>query len=186
MQILRLDHVSDGRHDPAIKDYYIGPSFLGKMPPEKNLDTFRGILRDKDTVDVFDWWLSLVKDGLPPKKSSILLRDMGRFAKNIGLVICTPDGKAQFRLAGSGIEELAGRSLGGFDVNEASPLSTELCQLAWQTQIEERRLRYYTRDLRHFDKEYRNVCILELPVSDGDLGRYKYVLSYITALPTPH
>lgn len=185
MEIMRLDHLSDGLHDPAIKEYFIGPSFLGTMPSEEDIDVFRTVLRDDESIGVFNWWLSLVKDGHPPRKSALLLRDMARYARNIGLVICSEDRTAQFRLAGSGIEELAGRSLGGIDVNAANPMSTGLCQLSWQTQIEERRLRYYTRDLRHFDREYRDVSILEMPIADSELGRYKYVLSHIVSLPAP-
>jgi hypothetical protein len=101
MQFLRLDAVSDGRDDPAIKEYYIGPSFCGTIPDQTILDLFRNVLRCAEAERVFDWWLSLVKDGNPPKKTDIKLQDMAGFVENIGLVICTEDKKMQFRLAPS-------------------------------------------------------------------------------------
>lgn len=182
MQIVRLDYIQDGEDDPAIKEYYVGPSFTGEMPSTERLDVFRGTLRCKEASEVFDWWLSMVKDGWPPKKSALLFREMAKFAKNLGLVVCKPDGTAQVRLAGSGVEDLVGQPLTGIDLMEATPFSAGLCKLSWQSQIEERRLRYYRRDLRNFGKDYRDVGILELPVADGDGGRYKYVLSHIKAI----
>lgn len=179
MQIVRLDYIQNGENDPAIKEYYVGPSFTGDMPSTEHLNVFRGTLRCHEATKVFDWWLSLVSDGRPPKKSDLLFREMAKFAHNLGLVVCKPDGTAQVRLAGSEVEELVGRSLKGIDLMEATPFSTGLCQLSWKSQIEERRLRYYRRDLRNFDKQHRDVGILELPVADGDGGRYKYVLSHI-------
>lgn len=182
MQIVRLDYIQNGEDDPAIKEYYVGPSFTGEMPSTEQLDVFRGTLRCAEATDVFDWWLSMVVDGKPPKKSDLLFREMAKFAKNLGLVVCKPDRTAQIRLAGSGVEEMVGQSLTGIDLMKAAPFSAGLCELSWKSQIEERRLRYYRRDLRNFGKEYRDVGILELPVADGDGGRYKYVLSHIKAI----
>lgn len=182
MQIVRLDYIQNGENDPAIKEYYVGPSFVGTVPSKEHLNVFRSTLRCSEATEVFDWWLSLVVDGGPPKKSDLLFREMAKFAKDLGLIVCKPDRTAQVRLAGTGVEELVGRSLKGIDLMEATPFSTGLCKLSWKSQIEERRLRYYRRDLRNFNKEYRDIGILELPISDGDGGRYKYVLSHIKAV----
>jgi len=182
MQIVRLDYIQNGEADPAIKEYYVGPSFLGKMPGNEKLDVFRGTLRCTEAVDVFDWWLSLVKDGRPPKKSELLFREMAKFSHNLGLIVCNPDMTAQIRLAGSGIEEVVGRSMAGMDITEAAQFSTGMCALSWQSQVVERRVRYYRRDLRNFGKIYRDIGMLELPVADGDGGRYKYLLSHIKAV----
>lgn len=182
MQIVRLDYIQDGEDDPAIKEYYVGPSFAGTMPSTQEIDVFRSVLRCDETIAVFNWWLTLVKDGQPPKKSSLLFREMAKFSENLGLVVCKPDRTAQMRLAGAGVEELVGRSLKGMDLMDVTPFSPGLCALSWQSQIKERRLRYYRRDLRNFGRAYRDVGILELPVSDGDLARAKYVLSHIKAI----
>ncbi len=179
MQIVRLDYIQNGEKDPAIKEYYVGPSFIGTMPSIEQLKVFKSTLRCVEATEVFDWRLTMVVDGRPPKKSDLLFREMAKFAKNLGLVVCKPDRTAQLRLAGSGVEELVGKSLKGVDLMEATPFSAGLCELSWKSQIEERRLRYYRRDLRNFGKEYRDIGILELPVTDGDGGRYKYVLSHI-------
>ncbi len=184
MQIVRLDYLHDGDNDPAIKEYYLGPSFRGSMPAKERLDVFRGVLRCDEALAVFNWWLGLVKNGEPPQKSHLLFREMAKFSENLGLAMCKPDGSAQIRLAGSGIEELVGRSLKGMDMIDAAPFSTGLCALSWKSQIKERRLRYYRRDLRNFGRAYRNVGILELPVADGPQGRAKYVLSHIRAVNT--
>ena len=182
MEIVRLDYIRDGENDPAIKEYFVGPSFLGRQPSTERLDLFRNILRCKEATAVFDWWLGLVVDGHPPKKTSLLFREMAKFSENLGLVMCKPDRTAQVRLAGSAVEELVGRSLRGMDLMEAAPFSTGLCELSWRSQIDERRVRYYRRDLRHFGRGFRDVGILELPVADGDKGRAKYVLSHIKAV----
>jgi hypothetical protein len=178
MEIVRLDYIRNGEDDPAIKEYFVGPSFLDSMPSADELDLFRRILPGKEYLDVFNWWLGLVKDGRPPKKSDLLFREMARFADHLGLVICNPDGSTQIRVVGHGIEEIVGRRLRGMDMTEAAPFSNGMCKLSWQSQIVERRIRYYRRDLRHFGKQFRDVGIMELPVSDGDRGRAKYVLSY--------
>lgn len=183
MQFLRLDAVSDGLNDPAIKEYYIGPGFRGTLPDPKLIKLFRDILRCTEAEHVFDWWLTLVKDGNPPKKSDIKMQDIAQFAQNIGLVICTEEKKMQFRLAGHGIEDLVGKPLTGLDLSALSPQSIDLCKIAWKTQVKQRRLRYYRRDLRHLGREYRNVGILELPISDGDDGRFQYILSHVVTLP---
>ncbi len=184
MQIVRLDYVQHGEDDPAIKEYFVGPSFLGTMPAKEQLDVFRSVLRCPEAALVFDWWLGLVENGYPPKKSKLLFREMAKFTGDLGLVVCKPDRSAQIRLAGSNIEELVGRSLTGMDLMEATPFSAGLCELSWKSQIDERRLRYYCRDLRNFGRAYRDVGILELPVSDGDRGRARYVLSHIKAIDT--
>ncbi len=183
MEIVRLDYIRNGDGDPAIKEYFVGPSFLGTMPSDDELNLFRQVLPDVQYRDIFDWWLGLVKDGHPPKKSELLFREMARFADYLGLVVCNPDGTTQIRIAGEGTEEIVGRRLRGMDMSEAAPFSDGMCKLSWQSQIIERRVRYYRRDLRHFGKPYRDVGIMELPVSDGDKRRAKYVLSY-TRTPT--
>ncbi len=182
MQIVRLDYIQHGDEDPAIKEYYVGPSFLGEMPSRQSLDIFRGVLRCTEATAVFDWWLGLVHDGHPPEKSRLLFREMARFSHDLGLVVCMPDRTAQVRLAGGGVEELVGRSLKGMDIKKATPFSAGLCALSWQSQIEERRVRYYRRDLRHFGRGYRDVGILELPVENSDESDIKYVLSHIKAV----
>ncbi len=182
MQIVRLDYIQNGENDPAIKEYYVGPRFDGTMPSADQLNVFRGTLRCSEASKVFDWWLSLVKDGHPPKKSELLFREMAKFSHNLGLIVCNPDMTAQMRLAGSGIEQMVGRSMTGMDITEAAQFSTGMCELSWQSQVIERRVRYYRRDLRNFGKIYRNIGMLELPVADGDGGRYKYLLSHIKAV----
>lgn len=185
MQIVRLDYIHNGEEDPAVKEYYVGPSFAGERPDDDQLQVFRSVLRCAEANAVFDWWLSLVENGHPPRKSSLLFREMARFSQNLGLVVCKPDGSAQIRLAGSNVEETVGKSLTGMDIKEATPFSAGLCELSWQSQIVERRLRYYRRDLRNFGREYRDVGILELPVEDGINGRYRYVLSHIMRVDKP-
>jgi len=182
MQIVRLDYIQDGEDDPAIKEYYVGQSFLGKMPSDERLDVFRGTLRCGEATEVFDWWLSLVKNGHSPKKSELLFREMAKFSHNLGLIVWKPDMTAQMRLAGSGIEDMVGCSMRGMDITKAAQFSTGMCELSWQSQVIERRIRYYRRDLRNFDKIYKDIGILELPVADGDGGRYKYLLSHIKAI----
>lgn len=179
MQILRLDKISEGQNDPAMKEYFIGPSFCGVPLRAASLDTFRSSLRHPEAEEVFDWWLSLCRDGHPPVKTDLSMRDLGPFANNIGLVLASPDRTTQIRLAGHSIEELIGRSLTGLDLQVASPQSEELCQLSWKTQIEERCVRYYRRDLRHVGKAFREVGVLELPISDVQNSAQKYVLSHV-------
>lgn len=179
MQILRLDQISDGKNDPAMKEYFIGPSFVGEHPSDAALMTFRNSIRHPEAEQVFDWWLSLCRDGLPPKKSDLTMRDMGRFASNIGLVLVSNNRTTQIRLAGHSIEDLIGKSLTGLETQDVAPVSEGLCQLSWQTQIIERRVRYYRRDLRHVDRAFREVGILELPLLDSRNSDQHFVLSHM-------
>ncbi len=179
MQALRLDDDYGSEVNAAIKQYFIGPSFAEGHFCYDALEVFKKCITCDYAQQILRWWLSLSTNNCSPYKSQLNINAVAPFAQDIGLVSCLGNQAGQIRLAGSQVEDLLGQFITGMKISNVFPKSNELCKLAWQAQVEEQRLRYYTRDLGHVGKPHKTVGILELPLREENSRGCAYILSHI-------
>ena len=171
--------------DADLRTNIFGPSFMGRLPSDKDIDRFQRRVADAGAADLLRVWLDLAREKQIPARADLGLNQLGAQACHVILAEWKSETRRVFlRLVGTEVTDLAGSEFTGFYLDDVIERSAEMYELSWRAVFEQACPRYAVMDLRQLGRQHRTIGSLSLPLRGNDSSDVQFALLHVHQLKT--